>query len=81
MVVANNEIDDNDKKMSNAGNFDHHAGIVIRCGAHCSMDHVLGFTKSYWMLLLCKRLHRIALVATKVISFGYKNKNTNKTQL
>jgi hypothetical protein len=43
MVVANNEIDGDKKYMSNAGNFDGHADMAVRCGAHCLMECIRGF--------------------------------------
>jgi hypothetical protein len=52
-----------------AGDFDHHADAVVRCGAHCPMEHILGLTRCHWMLPLSKCLRRIAPAITKVINF------------
>ena len=69
MVVANNRIDNDKKYMSKAGNFDHHAGEVVQCGAHHPMDHIPGFTRSHWMPPLGKCLRHMALVAAIVDEF------------
>jgi hypothetical protein len=46
MVVVKNEIDDDKKYTSNAGNFEGHAYMVLRCGAHCPMERIHGFMQS-----------------------------------
>ena len=58
MVVANNKIDDDKKGRLIAGNFDCHADAAVKCGAHCLMEHIQGFTWSHWMLpsgICCKK--------------------------
>ena len=60
MVMGNNRINDDNKYTSNTGNLDHHANVAVRCGAHCSMKHILGFTRSHWMPPSGKCLHHIA---------------------
>jgi hypothetical protein len=47
MVVVKNEIDDDKKYTSNAGNFIHHADMVVRCGAHRLMECICGFMRSH----------------------------------
>jgi hypothetical protein len=47
MVAANNEIDGDKKYTSNAGNFDGHADMVVRCGAHRPMERIHGFMQSH----------------------------------
>jgi hypothetical protein len=64
-----------------AGNFDGHADAAVQSGAHRSIAHIQGFTRSHWMPLLGKCPHRIAPAAAKVINFGCKHKSNNKTQL
>ena len=50
MVVGDNRIDDDKKCRESAGDFNHHADAAVRCGAHRPMEHILGFTRSHWML-------------------------------
>jgi hypothetical protein len=45
--VANNEIDNDKKYTSNAGNFDGHADMAVQCGAHCPMAALSGFMQSH----------------------------------
>jgi hypothetical protein len=52
MVVANNEIIDDKKITSNAGDFDHHADAAVLCAAHRPMEHIQGITRSHWIPLL-----------------------------
>jgi hypothetical protein len=78
MVVSNNEINDTKKFRQIAGNFDGHADAAVQCGMHCPMEHIPGFTRSHWMPLLGKCLHRIAPAAAKVIDFGCKLKSLTK---
>jgi hypothetical protein len=52
-----------------AGNFDHHADAAVQCGAHRPTEHILGFTRSNWMLPLGKCLRRFAPATAKVINF------------
>jgi hypothetical protein len=47
MVVVNNEIDGDKKYMSNAGDFDGHADIVVQCRAHCPIKCIRGFMRSH----------------------------------
>ena len=62
-------IGDDEKCRQIAGDFDCHADVAIRCGAHCPMEHIRGFTQSHWMPPLVKCLHCIALVAAMVIDY------------
>jgi hypothetical protein len=77
-VVADNGIDDDEKCRESAGDFDHHADAVVRCGVHRQMEHILGFTRSHWMLPLGKCLHRIAPAAAMVDEYVENTQNTNK---
>ncbi len=43
MVVVKNKINDDKKYMSNAGNFEGHAYMVVQCEAHCLMEYIHGF--------------------------------------
>jgi hypothetical protein len=61
-----NGINDNKKCRESAGDFNHHADAAVRCGVHCLMKHIPGFTKSHWMLPSGKYLHRIAPAAAMV---------------
>jgi hypothetical protein len=47
MVVVKNEINDDKKYTSNAGNFKGHAYTVVRCRAHCLMERIRGFMQSH----------------------------------
>jgi hypothetical protein len=47
MVVVKNEIDDNKKYTSKAGNFEGYAYMVVRCGAHHPMEQIRGFMRSH----------------------------------
>jgi hypothetical protein len=68
------------KYMSNAGNFDCHADTAVRCGAHCLVEHIPGFTQgSHWMPPLDECLHCIAAAATMVDDFSRKHKTLTKT--
>jgi hypothetical protein len=62
-----------------AGNFDHHADVLVQSRVHHPIAHIHGFTRSHWMLLLGECPRRTAPAATKIIDFGCKHKNTNKT--
>jgi hypothetical protein len=79
--LANNEIEDNKKSRQIAGNFDGHVDVAVQCVAHRPVAHIQCFTRSHWMLLSGKCLHRVAPAAAKVIDFRCKHKNTNKKQL
>jgi hypothetical protein len=74
-------INNNKKCRQIAGNFDCHADAVVQRGVHLPMEHIQGFTQSYWMLPLGKCLRRIAPAAAMVNEFVEKTQNTNKTQL
>ena len=65
------------------GNFDcnGHGNAGVRCGAHCPMEHIQGFSRSHWMPPLVDCSHRIAPAAAMVKEFKSKTQNTNKTQL
>jgi hypothetical protein len=45
------------------GHFDGHGGPPVQYKAHCSMQHVQGYSRSHWMLPLGNYLLRIALAA------------------
>jgi hypothetical protein len=47
MFVTNNEIDGDKKYTSNVGNFDGHADMAVRCGAHRPMERIRGFMQSH----------------------------------
>jgi hypothetical protein len=47
MVVVKNEIDDDKKYTSDAGNFEGHAYTVVQCGAHRPMKRIRGFMQSH----------------------------------
>ncbi len=64
-----------------AGDFDCHADVVVRCRAHCVMEHIQGFTGSHWMPPSVDCLRRIAPAAAMVNKFEYNTQNTNKAQL
>jgi hypothetical protein len=81
MVVANNEINNNEKCRQISGNFNHHVDATLQCGAHHPMEHIQDFTRSHWIPPLGKCLHPIALLVAMVDDFGCKYKNTKKTQL
>jgi hypothetical protein len=75
-VVGDNGI--NDKKCrESAGDFDHHADAAVRCGAHRPLEHILGFTRSHWMLPSGKCLCRIAPAAAMVDKYIENTQNTN----
>ncbi len=76
-VVGNNGIDDNKKFRESAGDFDHHADAVVQCGAHCPMEHILGFTRRHWMPPSGKCLRRIAPAAAMVYKYVENTQNTN----
>jgi hypothetical protein len=45
--VVKNEINDDKKYTSNAGNFDHRVDAAVQCGAHCPMECIQGFMQSH----------------------------------
>jgi hypothetical protein len=68
------------KKMQGkcAGDFDHYADGVVQCRAHRPMEHILGFTRSHWMLPSGECLRRIAPAAAMVDKYIENTQNTNK---
>ncbi len=79
--MGDNEIGDDKKWRQIAGEFDCHADVAVRRGAHRPMAHVQGFNRSHWMSPSGKCLHRIAPAAAMVNKFFETTQNTNKTQL
>jgi hypothetical protein len=77
-IVANNEINDNNKNKQIAGDSNGHADVAVQFGTHPPMDLITGFTRSHWMPPLGECLHRIAPAAAKVIDFGCKHKSLTK---
>jgi hypothetical protein len=76
------QIGNNNKKYRQiAGDFDCNTDAAVRCGVHCPMKHVQGFTRSHWMPPSGECLHRIAPAAVMVDKFVETTLNTNKTQL
>ena len=65
------QIGGNKKCRRITGDFDDHGDAAVRCKAHCPMpmEHIQGFTRSYWMLPLGEFLRRIAPAAAMVIDF------------
>jgi hypothetical protein len=78
MVVGNIGIDKNEKCRESAGDFDHHADAAVQCGVHCPIEHILGFTRSYWMPPSGECLHCIAPAATMINKYIENTQNTNK---
>jgi hypothetical protein len=78
MVMGNYGIDDDKKYTSNNGDFDHHADVAVQCGAHCPMEHILGFTRSHWMPPSGEHLRHIALAAAMVDKFVENTKTQTK---
>jgi len=78
IIMGGNKINNTKTKTSNAGNFDCHAYVAVRCGAHRPMKHIPGFTRSHWMPPLGKCLHCIAVAAAMVGNFGQKHKTLSK---
>jgi hypothetical protein len=66
--------DKENKCNSVAGNFDSHGGAPEQYEAHCSMQHVQGYTGSHWTLSSGNYSLRIAPVAAMVTN----NKTTMK---
>jgi hypothetical protein len=71
-VSGQQRIDNNKKCRPVAGNFDCHADVAVRCGAHCPIEHILGFTRSHWMSPSGECSHHIAAAAVMVDEFGQK---------
>jgi hypothetical protein len=78
MVVGDNGIDGDEKCREIAGDFDHHADAVVQCVAHHPMEHILGFTRSHWMLPLGEYLRRITTAAAMVDNFFVEHKTLTK---
>ncbi len=76
-------INDNEKCRQIDDDFDGHGDAALRCGAHCPIEHVQGFTGTgcHWMPLSGECLCRIAPAAAIVNKFVITTQNTNKTQL
>jgi hypothetical protein len=49
--------------------FDGHGDAAVRRGAHRPMEHIQGFTRSYWMPPLGECLRRIAPTSAMVDEF------------
>ena len=77
MVIGDVKINNSKKYTSNAGNFDCHADVAVRCGLNCPMDHIPGFTRSQWQWMppSDKCLRRIALAAAVVNEFFENTKH------
>ncbi len=50
----------------------------MRCGVHCLMEHIPGFTRSHWMPPSGECSHHIAMAAAMVETFGQKHKTPTK---
>jgi hypothetical protein len=79
MIMGDNEIDDNNKYTSNAGDFDCDVDAAVQCGLHRLMDHIPGFTRSQWILPLGECLRRISPAAAMVNEFFENTKHHQKT--
>ena len=64
-----------------AGDFNCHGDPAVQRGAHCLMEHIQGFTRSYWIPLLVECLLCIAPAVAMVEKFEWNTQNNNKTQL
>jgi hypothetical protein len=80
-VVGDKKIKDNTNFRQIAGNSKSHVDAAVRHRAHCSMEHIQGYTRSHWMLPSGKCLRRIALPDAMVDEFVENTHNTTKTQL
>jgi hypothetical protein len=72
--MCKQRINHNNKCRQIAGDFDCHAGLAVRRGAHCPMEHIRGFTRSHWMPPSVECLRHITLVAAMVDNIGQKHK-------
>jgi hypothetical protein len=77
-VVGDNGIDDDKKCRESAGDFDHHADAAVQCRAHRPMEHIPGFTRSYYLPPFGKCLRCIAPAAAMVDKYIENTQNTNK---
>jgi len=68
--MGDNEINDNKKCKSNAGDFDCRADVAVQYGAHRPMVHIPGFTRSHWMPPLGECSHHIAASTAMIDDFG-----------
>jgi len=58
---------------------DCHVDVAVQCGAHCPMEHILGFTRSHRMSPSGEECsHHIAVAAAMVDKFGRKHKTLTK---
>jgi hypothetical protein len=55
------------------GHFTGQEDAPVQFWAHCPMQHIQGYLRSYWTLPLGKYLPYIALVDAVVTFFGVKN--------
>ena len=61
------------------GNFNHHADVVVRCGAHCWRKHIPVFTRvGHWMHTSGECLCHIVPTDAMVDNFGGKHKTQKK---
>jgi hypothetical protein len=79
MVMADIGIKDYEKHREIACHFDDHEDAAVRCGAHCLVAHIPGFTTNHRMPPLGKCLRHIAPVAAMVNDFDCKHKKLTKT--
>ena len=57
------------RQRINGNNKCRRIGAAVQCGVHHPMEHIQGFTESYWMPPSGKCLRRIALAAVMVKEF------------
>jgi hypothetical protein len=50
------------------GFFDDHADAAVQWGAHCPMEHILGFTRSNWILPLGKSPARLPMLSFRQVT-------------
>jgi hypothetical protein len=65
MYYDTNKVMMMNKCTSSAGRFNGHSSAPEQYRGHCPMQHVQGYSGSYWMLASGNYLLRIALVATR----------------
>jgi hypothetical protein len=78
MVVANNEINSDNKYTSNAGRFDGHADAAVQCGVHCPIKRIRGSMQSHLMPPLGKCPRCIAPATAMVDNFERNKKTLTK---
>jgi hypothetical protein len=49
MIVGTIKINNHKKCKQITCDFDHHVDVVIQFGAHCTMEHIQGFSRSHWI--------------------------------